>query len=87
MFASVEYLDRSLIQFSKCSLVLLVENFFENIARKNLRDELEKVSFVGFSEMYRLTLLPDLTRIALCSLAPQRFGGRGLPYSLAPLLI
>jgi len=43
---------------------------FENLARKYLRDELEKVSFVGFSEMYRLTLLPDLIRIAVCSLAP-----------------
>ena len=43
---------------------------FENLARKYLRDKLEKVSFVGFSEMYRLTLLPDLIRIAVCSLAP-----------------
>ena len=70
--------------FSKSSGQKFLKTF---VARKNLRDELEKVSFDGFSEMYRLTLLPDLTRITLCSLAPQRFGGRGLPYSLAPLLI
>ena len=41
----------------------------ENVPRKYLRDELENVSFVGFNEMYRFTLLPDFTRIKIDSLA------------------
>ena len=42
----------------------------ENVPRKYLRDELENVSFVGFKEMYRFTLLPDFSRIKNNSLAP-----------------